>query len=180
MKISVRLFFIVIIFVVTISTVLVKPSRVQAFNLFQTIQNWFKKTTPLTPTTNPQIIEPQQTITSQTSLKDTTVIFRYTRPNFLLKISRVKRVTYTLEYTRTTKGSDYLEGLQGGGKANPVNIFTKVIYGGTQSSRYFIPHAIKGGKIVVVFTKVDGTTVTYTATFTVVKNKFVITSQSYQ
>ncbi len=166
------------------------PPQARAFNPFQAIQNlWNKPAAPKQPTiTTPQKTpDVQQVVTpstgSNTSSQSTVnavVTFRYTKPNFSLKVTGVKKVTYTLEYTRTAKGQDYVEGLQGGGKTLKNNVFSKSIYGGTQSSKYFVPHTIKSGNITVFLTKLDGSTATYKGVFTIAKNKLVINSQQYQ
>jgi hypothetical protein len=175
-----------LLFFLCVGLVISHPQKAHAFNLFQSIQNLFSKQST-TNTTNTQSTQNSSSTSTGgstgTSAKATTtaaVTFRYTKPNFSLKVTGVKKASYTLEYTRTAKGMTYQEGLQGGGKANTANIYSKSIYGGTQSSKYFIPHVITGGKITVVMTKLDGSTLTYTATFTITKNKFVVTSQSYQ
>lgn len=190
MKTLIHVFSFLSISIVFVFLIISRPSQAQAFNPFQAIQNlWNKSAAPKQPsiTTPQKTPDVQQTVTpstsSNTSSPTTTnaaVTFRYTKPNFSLKVTGVKKVTYTLEYTRTAKGQDYVEGLQGGGKALKNNVFSKSIYGGTQSSKYFIPHTIKSGNITVLLTKLDGSTITYKAVFTIVKNKFVISSQQYQ
>ena len=185
-----RLFSFLSIFTLFVLLIVSSPPQAQAFNLFQSIQNWWNK--PATPK-QPAITTPQKTPdvqqvvtlstgsnTSSQATANAAVTFRYVKPNFSLKVTGVKKVTYTLEYIRTAKGQDYSEGLQGGGKALKNNVYSKSIYGGTQSSKYFIPHTIKNGNITVLLTKVDGSTVTYKAIFTIVKNKLVISSQQYQ
>ena len=190
MKSFTHVFSFLSILMVLVLLIASRPPQAQAFNFFQTIQNlWNKPATPKQlPTSTPQKTpDVQRVVTpstgSNTSSQKTTnaaVTFRYTKPNFFLKITGVKKATYILEYTRTAKGQDYVEGLQGGGKALKNNVYSKSIYGGTQSSRYFIPHTIKNGNITVLLTKLDGSTVTYKAIFTIVKNKLVISSQQYQ
>ena len=179
-------------FILTMFVLLIvsHPPQAHAFNFFQTIQSlWNKPATPKqSPISTPQKTpDVQQTVTPSTgsnaSSQTTTnaaVTFRYAKPNFSLKVTGVKKVTYILEYTRTAKGQEYIEGLQGGGKALKNTVFSKFIYGGTQSSKYFIPHTIRNGNITVLLTKLDGSIVTYKAVFTIAKNKLVISSQQYQ
>lgn len=190
MNTFVRVFSFLLISTLFVLFIVSSPPQTQAFNPFQAIQNLWNKppaskqppiTTPQkTPDVQPTVTPSVGSNTSSPTTTNAAVTFRYTKPNFSLKVTGVKKVTYTLEYTRTAKGQDYVEGLQGGGKALKNNVFSKSIYGGTQSSKYFIPHTVKSGNITVLLTKLDGSVVTYKAVFTIVKNKFVISSQQYQ
>lgn len=111
---------------------------------------------------------PQKTYAATTSSTSSgpKVTFSYVKPNFNLTVTQVKKVTYSIEYVRLVNGRAVLEGIQGGGKASANNTFTKRIYAGTQSSRYFIPHLVKEGTIKLRLTKLDGTVISRSVGFT--------------
>lgn len=93
-----------------------------------------------------------------------------------MKVTRTKRVRYTLEYTRSSKGQEIQEGVQGGGKATKNN-YIKSIYAGTQSSKYFIPHTVLRGKLFITATDVNDDIDTHAYTFVISKNKMKIISE---
>ena len=103
--------------------------------------------------------------------------FIYTKSKlFQVKVTRTKKVRYTLEYVRSSKGQEIQEGVQGGGKAKN-NTFVKSIYAGTQSSKYFIPHTVLRGKISIIATDVNNDLDSHAYTFVISKNKMKITSE---
>ena len=103
--------------------------------------------------------------------------FVYTKSKlFQVKVTRTKKVRYTFEYFRSSKGQEIQEGVQGGGKAKN-NTFVKSIYAGTQSSKYFIPHAVLRGKISITATDVNNDLDSHVYTFVISKNKMKIISE---
>ena len=102
------------------------------------------------------------------------ITLQFASQRFIISAKNVQKVTYTLEYTRTSRSGDILEGFQGVGKAKGGN-YIGVHYAGTQSSKYFIPHSVKSGKLALRGTDLNGRAFSYTAEFVMKKNKLVIT-----
>jgi hypothetical protein len=99
----------------------------------------------------------------------------YAANRFLLTVKNIKSLTYTIEYTRSLPtGGTAMEGLQGGGKAGKNGIYSSRLFAGTQSSKYFIPHNVLSGSIVLKAVDLQGKTYNYRARFVIKKGRLVL------
>ncbi|HYD35800.1 MAG TPA: hypothetical protein VD999_07065 [Vitreimonas sp.] len=109
----------------------------------------------LTPPVQAQVAGPRASIT-----------YASKGSSFLVVMSGVQSVNYTIEYTRAVGNGEMLEGIQSAGKGKK-GAYAKRHYAGTQSSKYFIPHKVKSGTLMVKGKDLKGKAFSKTIKFTV-------------
>ncbi len=102
-----------------------------------------------------------------------TLTYNSRRHLFSLRVTWVKKINYTVAYNK--KGSDIMEALQGARRFIKATTFTRNIFAGSQSSRYFIPHFVTGGTLEVHGTDWQDNPFTITQSFTISGGKLVVT-----
>ena len=94
--------------------------------------------------------------------------------HFLLTVTFVKRVNYTIAYHK--KGSDIMEALQGSKVIKKGTTLSLSLYAGSQSSHYFIAHSVTDGELTINGVDTQGNSFTVDKTFVIRGGRLVFTS----
>ncbi len=90
---------------------------------------------------------------------------------FTITAKGFKTVQYTIEYQRS---GGVTEGLNGGGKVK-AGTYVGRHFAGTQSSKYFIPHDVKSGRLIFSGKTLKGADFSYTTGFVVKNGRLTLT-----
>ncbi len=122
----------------------------------------------LTPSIGKVGSTPKTPVSTQPSVK---LGFTLKPRQFTVTAKNFKTVQYTIEYV---KAGGVTEGLSGGGKAKS-GTFVGRHYAGIQSTKYFIPHDVKSGKLTFTGKTLKGTDYTYNTSFVVKSGRLTLT-----